>query len=105
MVRVKKSHLPLPPIYFARFRCHCQTVKTSTTARSHDTSKDAILLTHSHRGAASEPHSLPLPIRYPHLVCLSLPLGVAALQSQRVQLAEPYVTPPSHKPDSWREPI
>jgi hypothetical protein len=60
--------------------------------------KDAILLRHSHLGAASGPHLLPSPytLSSSSLPLAAVGLGVVALQSHRVQLAEPYVTQPSH---------
>jgi hypothetical protein len=80
-VRVK-SHLLLPRIYSAR--CRCQTVRTSTTARSHDTSKDAILLTHSHLGAVSEPHSVPptCPLYSPSLPLAAVRCGCAPITAR-----------------------
>jgi hypothetical protein len=93
--------------------CHCPSYtlraanysKRHHHARPHHTSRDAILLTHSHPRAASGHTHCHLPTRYPHLVLL-LPLGVAALQSHRVQLTEHYVTftKPQH-PDFWRAPL
>jgi hypothetical protein len=95
------SHLSLPS-YTLRAANYS---KRHHHARPHHTSRDAILLTHSHPRAASGHTHCHLPTRYPHLVLL-LPLGVAALQSHRVQLTEHYVTftKPQH-PDFWRAPL